>query len=86
MLREIVEGFSATTERMVKDLKKQLDREGLNYSRKDKLQHPSFLISSNIKVGVGSEFQDQYTIYKDGKEVLNSKKVSAVLDYILTEK
>ena len=92
MLREIVqtllevqdtnEGISRTSKRMKTDLVKALNSNGIQYKDEDKIQHQSMRINKNIAIGIASEFHDEYTVYDNGEEELNTSDIGELIDYL----
>ena len=83
MFKEIfTEAKTRETELMKKNLIKALNKEKITYVNDPKIMHLSVKISSNISIGIASEFHDEYTVYDSGVEKLNSADIGKILDYI----
>ena len=85
MIKEILEGKSRKTQKLMADLKKSLDRAGIPYSLKSLIVHDILVINKDIRIGVASTFSDMYTVMDGSEEALNTPSVDKVMDYLYKE-
>lgn len=85
MLKEIIENVneaSRKSEQMKKVLLKELRKAGLEWSDDGKINHFTARLDRDVTVGVASEFHDQYTVYDNGVEQLNTPSIDKLMDYL----
>ena len=81
MFRDLLE---SKEDILYKRLENALKKEGLSYKKDtSKVRGLPRFTKNGYSIGSGTVFHDQYTVTKDGEEVLHTAKINELMDYVL---